>query len=173
MKKVKGKYIRLTEDELKQIIKEVVDNKISLIMEYAEPRKEFIKRVIGLGKQIIQNWCLIHCCTVTNEDVNRCKNHWKEELSSAIENIADISIKGNDSFETRKKAIVEAFNELDLNQGISKIEKYTRIKFQKEGISNKDIKLQVINDCFNNLGNIIDVLAKGYDENWLEYIETI
>ena len=55
MKKVKGKYIRLTEEELKGIIKEEVGKQLSLIMEYALPRSKFIDNAFNLSQQIIEN----------------------------------------------------------------------------------------------------------------------
>lgn len=87
MKKIKHKYIRLTEERLNNIVKECVQRELSLITEYAIKRKEFKFHFYSLLPQIIQNWFLIHYCTVTNTEMN--------DFISNMKNIADIIASKN------------------------------------------------------------------------------
>ena len=63
MKKIKGKYIRLTEQDLNNIINEVVEKKINL--------SRLKERILNQVQQIIENWCLVSFCSLNNNDVNR------------------------------------------------------------------------------------------------------
>ena len=54
MKKIKGKYIRLTEQDLNNIINEVVEKKINSLLEYyAINRSRFKERILNQVQQII------------------------------------------------------------------------------------------------------------------------
>lgn len=170
MKKVKGKYIRLTEDELKQIIKESLNN---LILEYSMKRKDYFIRCVNLSQQIIENWCLVHYCTIINEDINRCKNHWKKELFSHMATLSEIDLKDNNSTESRIKVIQSAFEENDLitsKQILKKIGK----KFIIEGINLKDENISIlIENCSKSINDIIYNIANYDLENLKEYINKI
>lgn len=171
MKKVKNKYIRLTEEQLKSIIKECVQKELSLITEYAIKRKEFKFRFFSLLPQIIQNWFLIHYCTLSNTDVNKCKEHWKTELYALLDTIADDDIKGNNSYDSRFKAIMEVFAEKEYETNPKKILKTFTIKFNKEQIPfDKEMFDTLIKDFIANMKNIADVIAS---KNIEEYIENI
>ena len=80
MKKVKGKYIRLTEQDLNNIINKAFEKKINLF--------RLKERILNQVQQIIENWCLVSLCSLTNNDVNRCKEHWRNELGTALQNAA-------------------------------------------------------------------------------------
>lgn len=172
MKKVKGKYIRLTEEELKGIIKEEVGKQLSLIMEYALPRSKFIDNAFNLSQQIIENWCLVHYCTITNR--TDTKKHWKDELFAHMDNVSKNTIKKNNSFENRKKAFIEAFDYNDLFTSPERIVRLTLRKFMKEEIDTKSEEYtKCVNDCFNSINDIIDALSDGDVHKIGEYIEGI
>lgn len=172
MKKVKGKYIRLTEEELKRIIKEEVGRELSLIMEYALPRSKFIDNAFNLSQQIIENWCLVHYCTIIGR--TNTKEHWKSELYAHMDNVSKNTIKKNNSLENRKKAFVEAFDYNDLFTTPDRIIRLTLRKFIKEHIDTKSEEyIKCVNDCFNSVNDIIDVLADGDVYKIGEYIESI
>lgn len=172
MKKVKGKYIRLTEEELKGIIKEEVGKQLSLIMEYALPRSKFIDNAFNLSQQIIENWCLVHYCTITNR--TDTKKHWKNELFAHMDNVSKNTIKKNNSLENRKKAFIEAFDYNDLFTSPERIVRLTLRKFMKEEIDTKSEEYaKCVNDCFNSINDIIDALSDGDVHKIGEYIEGI
>lgn len=172
MKIIKGKYIRLTEEELKGIIKEEVGKQLSLVMEYALPRSKFIDNAFNLSQQIIENWCLVHYCTVTNR--TDTKKHWKDELFAHMDNVSKNTIKKNNSLENRKKAFTEAFDYNDLFTSSDRIVRLTLRKFMNEGIDTKSEEyLKCVNDCFNSINDIIDVLSDGDVYKIGEYIDSI
>ena len=172
MKIVKNKYIRLTEDELKRVVKEEVRKELSLIMEYALPRAKFIDNAFNLSQQIIENWCLVHYCTITNR--TDTKKHWKNELFAHMDNVSKNTIKKNNSLENRKKAFIEAFDYNDLFTSPERIVRLTLRKFIKEEIDTKSEEYtKCVNDCFNSINDIIDALSDGDVYKIGEYIEGI
>ena len=176
MKKVKGKYIRLTEEQLNKIIKENIDRSIKrIISEYAEPRQKFINRIDNLLPQIVINWCLVHYCTITNEDVNRCKNHWRNELRSAIINACGKVLKGNNSIESRKKAINEAIEYSELLTNPSMAFNIVADKFETENIqvkNNTNLTL-TIQHLIDNKDSIVEIMAINEYNNIIDYINNI
>lgn len=172
MKKINGKYIRLTESELREVVKKEVNKQLSIILEYAIPRAKFIENAYNLSNQIIENWCLIHYCTLTGR--TDTKEHWKDELYAHMENVTRKVIKKNNSYEVRLKAITEGFEWEDLLSGPDRISMLILRKFKKENIdtSSKEY-LQCIEDCFNSVNTIIDIMAKFNPSLIYEYIKTI
>lgn len=172
MKKINGKYIRLTENELKEIVKNEVKRQLSIIMEYAIPRSKFIENAYNLSQQIIENWCLIHYCTIIER--TETKEHWKTELYAHMNNVSRSIIKANNSYETRLKALKEAFDWNDLYDSEERVSRIISGKFKIEKIpTNTSEYLKCVNDCFNSIDAIVDVMAK-FDPSLIEdYIETI
>lgn len=172
MKKINGKYIRLSESELKEIVKNEVTKQLSMILEYAIPRSKFIENAYNLSSQIIENWCLVHYCTIVGR--TETKTHWRDELYSHMDNVSRDTIKSNNSYEVRAKALTEAFEWNDLFSGSDRIIRLTSRKFNKENINIESKEyFQCMEDCFNSIGDIIDVMAK-FDPLEIEkYIETI
>lgn len=158
MKKIKGKYIRLTEEQLNQIVKNAVEKHVSMLMEYAIPRSKFVDDVWHLARQIIENWCLVHYCTLTNRTMT--KEHWAKELRTHMTNIALTPIKGNNSADTRKKAIKEGLNVIELFKGPEIINNVIYQKFTDENINVKSKEyMQTIEDCFAELDKIVEVMT--------------
>lgn len=174
MKKIKGKYIRLTEEQLNNIIKEQVEKNISrIIAEYADPRKDVIKRLKNYFVQLVQNWCLVHLCTLTNTDINDCKNHWKNELWAILSKMSSFKLQGNNSYESRIKAIETAESGEELLTDTEIIYGNVIAKFAKENITDETIIEQVINDLIKSKNNIIHIIAN-FDKNEIkEYINKI
>ena len=172
MKKNKGKYVRLTEDELKKLIKEEVNKQLTLIVEYALPRSKFIDNAFNLSQQIIENWCLVHYCTITKR--LETKEHWKNELYAHMDNVSKNTIKKNNSLENRKKAFIEAFDYNDLFTTPDRVVRLTLRKFIKENIDVKSEEYnKCVNDCFNSINTIIDILSRGDVYEIGEYINSI
>ena len=172
MKKVKGKYIRVTEEQLNSIIKESVEKQLKLIMEYAEPRRKFVEHVANLSYQIIENWCLVHYCTIINR--TQSKEHWQKELLTHMGNLGTTSIKKNDSVEVRQKAIEEGFNVRDIFESPQRINKIIGKKFIIEDIDyQSDEVKKVCADCFDSLKDIINLIANFDPSETMGYIKSI
>lgn len=166
--------IKLTEQDLLSVIKESVYQvfKDNVLLEYAVSRKEFVRNVYNLSYQIIENWCLIHYCTLTKR--TETKEHWKDELYAHIDNIVFDGIKSNNSPKSRLKAIIQAFDRADLYKDETVIYNKVQRKFKKEGIKLDDVFNIVVTDCFNSINDIANVLASAKNETEIEkYIETI
>ena len=127
------------------------------MLEYAFPRKDFIKQVNNLLPQIITHWCLIRYNRII--DNTNTIQHWKSELLTWFSRIMKLTLKGNDSTETRKKAIQEVILLNDYHNNATTI-KYTILpKFNDEGIKidNNEIINEVINQFFDELETIISI----------------
>lgn len=172
MKTTKGKYVRLTEAQLKHLIETEVQKVVHNLMEYAHPRAKYVENVSNLAKQIIENWCLVHYCTIVGR--TELKEHWQTELYAHMSNIGQDSIKGNKSLETKRKAIIEGFDVRDLFNGQDKIFDIIYKKFSLEGIDVKSKEVvQTINDCVNSLDTIIDEIADYGAVKLDDYINSI
>ena len=156
------KIINLAQNDLRDIIRECVYRiytKLPLY-EYAVHRSDFVYRVSNLLPQIIENWCLIHFCTLSSRE--QTKEHWKDELMAHMLNIGGLDIKGNNKVEKRLKAIYEGFDMRDLvGECSEKIFLYIEGKFHKENIDvNNDIIKQVVADCNKALKDIALAIAQ-------------
>ena len=76
--------IKLTYNEFKKVIFEsvykILDN--TLLLEYLVQRKDFVNLLWNLSDQIIENWCLVHYCTVVGQ--SEYKKHWTDELIDVL-----------------------------------------------------------------------------------------
>lgn len=165
----------MEEDKIKQIIKEQVESYLldNILLEYAFPRKDFIKQVDNLLPQIIIHWCLIRYNRLI-ENTNTIQ-HWKKELLTWFSRIMKLTLKGNDSAETRKKAIKEVISLYDYDNNVTTI-KYTILpKFNDEGINidNNEVVKEVINQFFEELENIISVLSNKNLKELYQYLENL
>lgn len=167
------KIIKLTQNNLRDIIRECIYRIYTKmpLYEYAVHRSEFVYRVSNLLPQILENWCLIHFCTLSER--TQTKEHWKDELMTHMLNVGGLDIKGNNKAEKRLKAIYEGFETRDLlGECSEKIFLYIQGKFKKENIDvNSRIVKQVVADCNKELENIAKAMAQPTTIE--EYIETI
>lgn len=166
--------IKLTEQDLLSVIKESVYQvfKDNVLLEYAVSRKEFVRNVYNLSYQIIENWCLIHYCTLTKR--TETKEHWKRELRGHMQNIMRDTISANNSQKTKLKAIKEGFNKVDLYNGAERILNIIIFKFEDEKIKIDKTVEQVALDCSLAIDDIANVLSLSNQENKIrEYVDSI
>lgn len=170
MKEEKRKIIHLTERQLSKVL-HLKENK-EILLEYLITRSDFVEGAKNLVQQIIENWCLIRYCTLTNW--NRPKTHWKTELKAHISNIGRGNIKGKNSIEIRTKAIAQGFEEGGVTEDAGVILKKISDKFSKEGIDVKSpIVSQVASDCASQYGTIISAIAEYQTINLNLYVDSI
>lgn len=148
----------MTEEELKHLISECVNNYLSsdkgnMLIEMAMKRKSFKERVEHILPQIIENWCLIYYSRITNTNKKNI-NHWKSELDAHISSIISYQIKGNNSQQKRNKIILNLWDELDYNiaQTIAII---VRNKFLKEHLDVKSKEYFETCEQFTNYSNYL------------------
>jgi hypothetical protein len=172
MKQVKGKYIRLTEEHLNKIVKEAVERQLGIMLEYAIPRKDFVDNATNHLGQVLENWCLVHYCTLCGR--TETKDHWKNELLTHMMNIGSHTLKNNDSYDSRVKAIYEGFEKKDIPSTPERIRKLIAAKLIVEKINTKDpAVIKSVEDCHNAIEAIIGYIAGGDSEVAWEYIQTI
>lgn len=121
--------------------------------------------------QILENWCLVHYCTLT--DRSNYKIHWTDELRGHILTASRFSIKGNDSSEARLKVLTEVIDEND----------YTDPQFLNLTIVNKFIKEkidtssetygQVLEDCITYIQSICDAILSRDKDQITIYVRNI
>ena len=156
---------------LKEEIQKVLDYNRGILFEFAIPRKTYKKRIDDLIPQILENWCLVHFCTIVGQ--TQYKKHWSDELRGHLLTVSRLSIKGNDSDESRNNVLEEIWDENDyanpmfLNMTVIN-------KFIQEKIDTKtDIYGQVIEDCINDRQHIFNAILSRNIDTINEYVETI
>lgn len=171
MKKVKDKYIRLTESELKRLISEEVEK----LLEYKKPRRDLVNAAKNYAKELIKHWCVVKFYVVTHMETPDL-GHWIGEVAKFMNNISDIRLKGDmDDYETRKTAITEGFEKAMVMDDPSLCERFLIQKLIEERVPyeryNKYIKY-VSEFCFGELPRMIEIMAKGDVNEIGEYVKT-
>lgn len=117
-------------------------------------REQYIDNIDDIADQIVENWCLIHYCTLYDKD-NKNKSHWKQELKSYCKKLLRSVVKVN-KLKATQDAMIEML-ELD-NQKI--VEVTIADKFEKE---NFEIKQDICRD-FSEYGlqKIIYLVSKKF-----------
>ncbi|MCQ2199435.1 MAG: hypothetical protein MJZ19_06920 [Paludibacteraceae bacterium] len=153
--------IRISEKKLHTILSEKIravleENKRGMLNEMALPRKDYKDKVDSLIPQILENWCLVRYCSIT--DRTEYKIHWSDELRGHLLTVSRFSIKGNDSIESRKKVLQEIWTENDYNQ--AQFLNMTVVnKFIKEGIDTSTAEYgQVLKDCIDAEQDLFDII---------------
>ena len=82
-----SKMNRIIEDIVKAFSK-------SALFEMTLDRADFVKLTSNLAPQIVENWCMIHYCTLFDPD-NLNKNHWKQELRAYCKKLLQSIVKVN------------------------------------------------------------------------------
>lgn len=170
------KKIRLTYNDFKKIIFESVYNILdnTLLLEYLVQRKDFVNLIWNLSDQIIENWCLVHYCTVIGQ--TEYKKHWADELKGYLKRISRTGIKSSNDFNSRKKCVLQAFamNDLDKGDISERIYLIIQNKFESEGIEDMGLLMQISADCANRLHELIDILSTSNNEAMVNgYVLTI
>ena len=168
--------IKSTYNEFKKIIFESVYNILdnTLLLEYLVQRKDFVNLLWDLSDQIIENWCLVHYCTMLGQ--TEYKKHWTDELKVYLKRISRTEMKSSNDFNSRKKCVLQAFamNDLDKGDIARRIALIIQNKFESEGIIDEGVIHQVSTDCASRLNELIDLLATPNNEGIInEYCLTI
>lgn len=168
------KTIKLSMNDLRDIVYEVVYKCYSKLPlnEYFVKRSKFVDNVWHLSYQIIENWCLVHYCTLVGR--TELKEHWKDELIAHLTNIGRDGIKANNSVGTRMKAIAEGFDYASLYDGSERILQIVQDKFKQENINIDDAVIQTVKDCSQAINDIAKVIAEYHVKIGIrEYVNTI
>lgn len=138
--------------------------RIGLIQEMALPMKKYKQYIIGMRKQIAENWCLCKYCQMFDPS-NYNFNHWRGELYAALDGVNDIHLKrGMSKKSALTEVMIDAY-EYDTKDGVKKaIER----KFKIEKLDSDSIMDAVSGEFASKIGVLIDGLSNEFDV--VEYI---
>lgn len=159
MKVAKGKYIRLTENDLKAIVKEAVNRELQYIMEYAMPRSKFIDKADGYLSVAFEHIFLVKFSRLSGG--LKLEKHWRDEVFTFLTNISKNKIKKANEYDNRKKALTTAFEYNDLFSGYDGVKNLIEAKAIEENI-NLDSKeavaaIQYCSECVPVLLELLSV----------------
>ena len=141
-----------------RLLKENLENYLYdriLVNEMAFPKTVYERKVLGLGVQLVDNWCLCKWCQLYSQD-NVNFVHWATELIAHLGNIQSWDIKGKvDKRKTLERLLVEY---CDYGKP-EKIASIIRSKFNDEHIMDENQRASVAVEFANNISKIIDVLS--------------
>lgn len=135
------------------------------------PRATYKERVDAGLPQVLTSWCLVRYCTITGTLSN--KEHWKGEFLGHMYAISWPSIKGNDSFDARRKVLSEILYENDYDHP-QFLTLTVCNKFITEGLDIKsDAFLSTVSDCIQNIRRIFELILKRDVQEINDYAKTI
>ena len=102
------------------------------LFEMAIDRSKYIDKLMDRTDQIIENWCLVHYCTLYDQ-TNQNKNRWKQELLAQCEYIFDLIVRVD-----KKKVTRDVMIEYEELTDTDRIKRKIKKKFQIEGFEIKD-----------------------------------
>ena len=149
----------IIKEEIQRVIEANVNRE--LLNEMALPRKTYKKRIDELMPQVLENWCLVHYCTIIGQ--TQYKKHWSEELRGHLITVSRLSIK----------VLQEIWDENDFNDA-----KYLNLTVvNKFLIENFDVKCaeygQTLEDCINSTQYIFNAILSRNQDVIIDYINTI
>ena len=108
--------IAISKNKLHSILKDAIievlnENKKLLLSEMAVKRNEYKAKIDNLFPQVLENWCLVHYCTLVGGI--ETQSHWADELRGHLLSVSRFAIKGNDSCKSRQKVLQEIWEEND------------------------------------------------------------
>lgn len=129
------------------------------LFEMAIDRAEYSQLASNMIEQIVENWCLVHYCTLYDID-NINKNHWKQELDAYCYRLFR-TITKND-----KQRILEQVwirdNELNKKEVVIQ---WMKRKFRIEQIKDRAQQEQICQDFAKQIDHIIFLISgKDYQE---------
>ena len=129
--------------------------RIGLIQEMALPMKKYKQYIIGMRKQIAENWCLCKYCQMfDSQNINY--NHWVKELKIYIDGLKYVNLKnGIDKRKPLKIVLVDYFDLNDENM----IFRMIRSKFKREGLFEVEDVKKVANSMANSIKGLIDAIG--------------
>ena len=143
---------------MNRIIEHIVEEfSKTRLFEMAYSREQYINNIDGIADQIVENWCLIHYCTLYDID-DENKNHWKQELCAHCKKLLRSLAKVN-KLKVTQYAMIDMLELDDAKQ----IEAIIADKFREEHFE----LVSDICDDFVNIGlhKIIYLVSQNFSNN--------
>lgn len=165
-------YLRtIINESVRRIVKEELGK--YCLNEMAMPLSDYKKCVESRLFQILENWCLIRYATLSG-DCNNLKNHWRVELMSHINYLANLKLKGKNSALSKEKCLYSVFNKYDLDTDESCIAGHIWTKFVTEGLpTDGEIFSQVVSDFKSSIRDIAGVILSNDRKQIFQYVQNI
>lgn len=149
--------------DLKNYIFEAISN--TWLFEMAYNRQEYLYRIMGLNKQIVENWCLVKYCNLYDEE-NENRLHWSSELIAHLENLYDCKLKkGLNKIKTTEFGLVDKA-ELDDDEVVYKL---LYRKWKKEGLP-EETKIEVSKEFTKAIPTICKLVSGNNPEDIENYV---
>ena len=145
------KIIRLTEEELREIVTNATQQVLS---EMAVPIKTYKARVDSLRLQLVENWCLCRYCQLFDPN-SEYFNHWIEEIRAHMNNIKSLNLKKGDKLRILSQMLITDYDFDDVNT----IYRIVVGKFMREGINDVNVISRVCGDFANSIGDFVKALG--------------
>ena len=150
-----------------QLVNILSDNQL---FEMAYNRRDYMNKLFSLTRQLLENWCLIRYCSITNR--GETKNHWKSELRAYLMQLNGMTVKLDKTKITRQQLI-----KYDEANKPNKIYNYIAQKFEKENIDIDSPEVEsAVNDCSEyGIDEMIDIICESsMDKNKIKlYLDQI
>lgn len=148
---------------LQEVILEAISN--TWLFEMAYSREKYIDRLMGIDRQIVENWCLIKYCNMYDEE-NYNRLHWSKELISHLTNACNCKLKkGLNKLKTTNYVFVE-LNELD---DLNTVDIWIEHKWDVENLPD-DKRLVVANEFVKALPKLCQLMATGTYNSIKQYV---
>lgn len=171
--------IQLTETQLRHMLEKVCSSIIReelqkyLITEMVHTLKEYKEKTDNLIPQIVENWCLVRYCTLS-DDKQELKDHWRKELIAHLTNVAQMKLKNGNSPTVKQNALYFLWNRRDIDTDENVISMMISTKFEKEGLpTSGPIFAQVVEDFKNSTKDIIDAILSDFPGRIIKYVCSI
>lgn len=102
MKDIAKKIIRLTEEELREVVRTATQQ---VLNETAVPIKTYKARVDNPRLQLVENWCLCRYCQLFNPN-SEYFNHWIEKIRAHVNNIKSLNVKKGDKLKILTQMLI-------------------------------------------------------------------
>lgn len=173
MKRIKGKYIRVTQEELNRLIESAVNKRVSDMLDAIIPRQNLVYEIGDMCVPILEYWYLVHYCTMTGKFQDK-KDDWKFSLIDLMDSVSKkVYIKGRSESE-KIAIIVDGFGIKDVPSTLERLNKII-CPYDTFGKIDKTSQqhLKCIEDCHNEIPTIIQTCANMDYDNISRYVESI
>lgn len=140
------------------------------LFEMAMDRAEMKNKIDALLPQIIENWCLVKYCHLTNNKQDLV-NHWSHELYVHILRVARFELKKSSTV-VKLKLVKELFNVYDFDTKPDLCTDWASGKFADEKLPDTYDK-QIGESFVKNINKLYTQLVCGTRESIQKYVNSI
>lgn len=166
----------ITESELNRIIETKIREAIQKLMplnKMAMPRKEYMSKFEALFPQLLENLVLIIYAKNVGGRYDRYVPHWSIELKTHMNTLSRYSLKKNNNYETKSKAI---YSIIDSNDWLTERAVLSTVytKLTVEGINqDKENVTIAIRETIELIQPTIETILNGDPESINNFVDEL